>query len=437
MININKINEETLYSEFNTLIEIGDLIEKNLMMEQFFIESKVDTGADVNIKVDDSTNTQLSTQSKGNLTPPPTKNNTLLKFENEHIEPGDVIDNVNGWTRFWNWVKRCFYVIGAAITGAWSQSRLKSFLKKMSESYRDSDVISFPAITYETFKRINTNFNKAKISYMGPFDQNVNYQKMCVSMKNIISKDDKTNMANELGPLGNHKGKQIKLKISDIKKTLEEFKQSLEKIKKEASGVHKLISEQSKAFDKNMTKSNNFRQYVQYLTYATKGDIHVLVMFGKFFNALSTILGNDGQAKFISYVNTTGELPLKNTETLALPGPTEDSVLQEMKEYIDAERNRKSEMVGTWLNKSDPGYIRWASHYLEKDIMYKYPLEKYEYIIVFIMPGNNAKAEPISRTFIIPHNENSTNYLKSIIKNGRKQKIEDVYGYIFDITSDK
>jgi hypothetical protein len=231
---IETIDDIVMESEIEILMKMGDMYQKQLIMESYYMEEETP-----------------KTEKDGDI--------------------GEVpkVDDVGALTKFINWIKRCMLVIRTKIRMHFSNKKIKDMKEYIDHTNVDSFTISTTMMNEfnRVYHRVISAHPENSLGELDPFIPSKNYEKNANLWQKSL-KDYKT-LNNALLNVDD----ATKTKINS-KKELHEFvdhaKELIDKFAQIAGKSNEIINKQKEQLSEDITKTNNFKQYILAISYAAQ-----------------------------------------------------------------------------------------------------------------------------------------------------------------------
>lgn len=247
----NKTIEDIIFEqEAVELMALGSLYEKQLMMESWYMEEE--------------------TPSTGEA---------------------PKVGGVNALQRFWNWLRRCINVIKTKIAKFFANKKIERLLKALGE-VDSNKTIEFNYSTYMYMRDVIEKYDECKDDkkiYLAQYNPKGNYQKFANEMKDNASLGSQVDfdLSNSPTNKADKNGKKA-MTVKACSDFIKKLKEALNAVADSTVNVEKFIKEEKNRLDEDTVKSNNFQQYIRWMTEVVKFNLRTIRTFGDWCSELST-----------------------------------------------------------------------------------------------------------------------------------------------------
>lgn len=389
MNTIDKIDDITLESQIDVLLTMESSITKQFIMETYYMEEETNK----------------------------------LEEKTENVGEAPNVDGVNALQRFWNWVKRCIYVIRTKISHFFASKKIEKTLKQLRE-YEGNKKISIPKNTYDEIKRYVQNKDvRTALTVNGKYmsyDSKNNYKTFADRM------EEKSKLTNRLEYSEKHSPEidtkdRVDVSANELIHIFEQFKDLIKEMRDNTVETESAIRKTKSELDDETVKSANFQQFVRWMTFVMKRNLYLIKEFSSWMLIINMIDGKHGQEIFKSYDVSDIDV-IDETTSNENPFSSKNGGFRKFIKYAD------KDCAIEWVNSGDSVYIE-ARKAILKDFLDKYPLSKYTVLIVYQQVPDSDKW--IARKISTPKDNGSEAVLNKLMndKKWKKQKDAKSGGY--------
>lgn len=374
-MNYNKTIEDIIFEqEAAELMALGSLYEKQLMMESYYMEEE--------------------TPSTGEA---------------------PKVDGVNALQKFWNWLRRCINIIKTKIAGYFANKKVDKLINQLNQSKPDAML----KLNYLTFNivydltKLNTKELDMLNDYRSKYDPKENYQKLANTIKESSSFKKILDFDVYHDPsLGEEYMREYK--VGTLVDMFKKFKTLIQSMAKGVSEANEFIKKQKESLSEDQIKSNNFQQFVRYITESVKLNLLTIRIFGDWCSTFETMAFYQIRNQKDNNIND-NNIHITSTSPLKKCGNANDaeSALNNM---ISKSFEECDEFYMTWVNKSDEKYQNWAWNTIVDDKNKEF--KDFHYIIAYVPV--DVKTNKWRRwTICTPKNSLSDSLLKQYFDGGK------------------
>ena len=346
---IETIDDIVMESEIEILMKMGDMYQKQFVMESYFMEE-----------------------------------DTPKEEKNENTEKAPKVDGVNALKRFWNWLRRCIYAIRTRISHYFADKSVKKTIDKLS-GFKPDEMIAISNKTYTEIERlIKEMLNpskrmKDKADRLVHFDPKINYQQYAATYEKLASFHSRQEYSGRNQPDIDEED-QIDVKASKLIDIFKKFKEMLQTMHDDAVNVEKNFKEIKSNLDEETVKSNNFQQYVRFMTASMKMNFYLIKEYGSWCTLINMTLSETGQKMFKSYRKMQQLPPIRYFREFTKEDKLSD-VGNAMKEYVNKSPNGSAHFQ--WYNTGNDKYKNNVSHLLS-NVTSRFDTKEYDIVLVII-----------------------------------------------------
>lgn len=335
MIQLENINETLIDSEFNVLIEYANVIEKSLDMGSYL----------------------------------------YMEADEPKSEAGDApkVDGVNALERFWNWLKRVVYAIRARITSFFASKKIDKLVKKLNKC-KDGQTFKVAAKTIDAMQ-VMIDVYEMKNNQKYEYNPKINWQKMADAAKKDASFSERFTIGVETDPIIDRDKKDQKtVSVDDLKKTAEDIKKITSFMKEEVINLNKSIKSEKNNLSDEVVKSENFQQFIKFLTYTAKSTLFLIKLIGNWCRDIATVISMD------EINHPTGNFEI--AEIIGYSGKTATAFANDIKRLVH--KSKDNSIILQWYNSGNDKYKQYYREKISK-VLDKYPEKDYNIILIYYL----------------------------------------------------
>jgi hypothetical protein len=348
---IETIDDIVMESEIEILMKMGDMFTKQFVMESYYMEEE--------------------------------PKEEPKEEKNENTEKAPKVDGVNALKRFWNWLRRCIYAIRTRISHYFADKSVKKTIDKLS-GFKPDEMIAISNKTYTEIERLIKEYlnpgkrMKDKADRLVRFDPKINYQQYAASYEKIASFHLRQEYSGKNEPQLDEED-QVNVKASKLIDIFKKFKEMLQTMHDEVVNVEKNFKEVKSNLDEETIKSNNFQQYVRFMTASMKLNFYLIKEYGSWCKLINMTLSDSGQKMFKSYTVAKEAPPITYFREFTKEDKLSD-VGNAMKEYVNKSPNGSAHFQ--WYNTGNDKYKNSGYRRLLQNVLSRYPISDYDIVIV-------------------------------------------------------